>query len=416
MMRCVVRRAWVLVLSCGLGVAASAAASEAGAYRALFSGGTDLKGWKEVGGAKWSVENGEIVGRTGDGRYGWLVADGEYADFVLTLECRHDGDGNSGIQFRSHIIKDTMYGWQADFDPSHRDRHNGVYDEGGKRQWIAWPQGDAVNAVRPKDWNRYRITAVGDHVKVEINGVTTVDFHDSQFTRGIVALQVHSGKEPPVHVRFRDIRIQVLDENKGFAPLFDGKSLKGWHVAGGEKWEVVDGELVGRSRDKAEYCYLVSDREYDDFYAKLRFFYESQTGNSGFFFRCAITGVDIRGPQAEISCKPGQHTGLLYEPPARGWLNMNQWDPLKDAMYRVMDWNTLEVQAVGAHVLVHLNGWPITDLTDEKLPRKGILALQMHSGTAVKIRFKDICLKPLAAQEAGPKAGPANRSEGHASP
>ena len=384
-----------VIASSGVGCADASAG-----WRVLYAGGGDLKGWTPAGGGRWSVEDGTIVGQTGDGRYGWLVADGEYADFILELECRHEGRGNSGIQFRSHIIKDTMYGWQADFDPSNHPQHNGVYDEGGKRRWIALPEGDAVRAVRPHDWNRYRITAVGDHVKVESNGITTCDFHDPQFTRGVIALQVHSGKEPPVHVRFRNIRLRVLDENKGFVPLFDGKTLHGWHIAGGEKWTVADGELIGQSKDKAEYCYLVSDGQYDDFYAKVKFFYESQTGNSGFFFRCTIDGVDIKGPQAEISCKPGQHTGLIYEPPSRGWLNMDQWNPLKDAAYRVLAWNTLEVQAVGPHVRVHLNGWPITDLVDEKLPRRGIFALQMHSGEAVKIRFKDIVYRPLAATKA----------------
>jgi len=387
-----------LVIGClaCLPCAAGCTGNEASGWTSLYAGGKDLAGWRQVGGGKWYVENGEIVGRTGDGRYGWLVTEKEYADFVLELEGRHEGDGNSGIQFRSHVINGTMYGWQADFDPSGSEKHNGVYDEGGKRQWIALPKGEAAHAVRPRDWNRYRITAIGDHVTVEINGIGTADFHDSQFTRGIIALQVHQGRQPPVHVRFRNIRIRPLDENRGFTPLFDGQSLAGWHVAGREKWTVENGEIVAQCRQNAAYCYLLSDKPYGDFYVKLKFLCESQTGNSGFFFHSTIAGVDINGPQAEISSKPGQHTGLIYGPAGRGWLNMDQWDALKDAMYRVKQWNELEVQSVGPHILVHLNGWPISDLTDDKLPRAGMFALQMHSGEAMKIRFKDVYYKPLA--------------------
>ncbi len=391
---CNPRFRWVVILAGAISAPLAAWGAEAEDWTSLYAGAADLKGWKEIGGGKWSVENGEIVGRTGDGRYGWLVSEREYADFVLELECRHDGEGNSGIQFRSHVIKDTMYGWQADFNPTSRDGHNGMYDEGGKRGWIARPTGEALTAVKPHDWNRYRITAVGDHVRIEVNGIRMVDVHDTQATRGVIALQVHSGKEPPVHVRFRNIRIRVLDENKGFRPLFDGRSLKGWHVAGKEKWVVENGEVVAQCRQNAEYCYLLTDEQYGDFHARVKFLYESQTGNSGFFFRSSIRGVDINGPQAEISCKPGQHTGLIYAP-GRGWLNMHQWDERKDATYRVKDWNTLEVRAIGGHIIVHLNGYLISDIVDEKIPPEGMFALQMHSGEAMRIRFKDFYYKPL---------------------
>lgn len=381
----------------GLAILASAAVADetSARWESLFVNGKDLHGWHEVGGGVWTVEDGEIVGKTGDGRYGWLVSDKEYADFVLDLECKLEAAGNSGIQFRSHVIDGTMYGWQADFDPKPTQPSGSVYDEGGKRQWIARPTADAAKAMRIDGWNRYRITAIGDHVKVELNGVTMVDFRDTQFTRGIVALQVHSGKEPPVGVRWRNIRIQPLDDTKDFTPLFDGKSLAGWHVAGAEQWGVKDREIIAECKKNAEYCYLVSDREYDNFDVRLKFICDSQTGNSGFFFRCSIDGVDIKGPQAEISSGPGQHTGLIYEAGGRGWVNLDQWDKLKDGVYRVGKWNELEVVADGPSIRTYLNGYPITDITDTKLPRRGILALQMHSGAAMKIRFKDLLYRPI---------------------
>ena len=57
--------------------------------------------------------------------------------------------------------------------------------------------------------------AVGDHVVLKINGVTTVDYHepDSGIARdGIISLQIHSG--PPMEIRFKDIRIKELGANK----------------------------------------------------------------------------------------------------------------------------------------------------------------------------------------------------------
>ena len=386
---------------CGLALAAGlmgclwGRAQGAEGWKDLYVGGKDWRGWHTVGGGEWSIGGGEIIGKTGDGRYGWLVTDEVYADFILELECRHEGWGNSGIQFRSHVIEGTMHGWQADFERKLSEGANGVWDEAGKERWLALPKGEAARAVKPDDWNRYRIQAIGDHVKVWINGIPTVEFRDKQFTRGIIALQVHSGKEPPVHVRWRNIRIRVLDENEGFRSLFDGKSLAGWRVAGKEPWKVENGEIVAQCRQGAEYCYLVSEDSYDDFYAKLKFRYESGTGNSGFFFRSSIEGVDIRGPQAEIAPRNGQHTGLVYESGGRGWLNLKEWDKLKDAVYRPDEWNIMEVQAIGPRVVVHVNGWPVSDFSDERLPRQGRLALQMHSGEAMKIRFKDLYIRTL---------------------
>jgi len=199
---------FLIVLTCGVAWAATAGCSTSRQqWATLYAGGRDFAGWYTVGGGVWSVENGEIVGRTVDGRYGWLVSDREYGDFVLEIECKHLGQGNSGIQFRSYVKNDTMYGWQADFNPSGEDRAGAMYDEGGKRQWIAKASPEAAKAFKVGDWNRYRITCRGDHVTIEVNDAKAVDLHDPQFTRGVIALQVHAGKEPPVHVKFRNIRI-----------------------------------------------------------------------------------------------------------------------------------------------------------------------------------------------------------------
>ena len=36
-------------------------------------------------------------------------------------------------------------------------------------------------------------------------------------------------------------------EEPKFRPLFDGKSLAGWHKIGGGEWKVVDGEIHGKN-------------------------------------------------------------------------------------------------------------------------------------------------------------------------
>ncbi len=75
-----------------------------------------------------------------------------------------------------------------------------------------------------------------------------------------------------------------------WAPLFDGKTLNGWHVgakpADGAKefWKVKEGAITCDSlgRKDHDYVWLLSDNEYGDFELRLkvRGFRES-TGNSG---------------------------------------------------------------------------------------------------------------------------------------
>lgn len=59
--------------------------TDVGELSPLFDGQT-LKNWTPRGGAKYNVENGELIGTTGNGKYGWLISDKPYGDFVLEAE------------------------------------------------------------------------------------------------------------------------------------------------------------------------------------------------------------------------------------------------------------------------------------------------------------------------------------------
>ena len=111
----------------------------------------------------------------------------------------------------------------------------------------------------------------------------------------------------------------VAEAPGGFKPLFDGKTLQGWHALPGGSWQVADGLLVGRSA-KAErrHGLLVSDRAYDDFV--VRFQFRVVQGNSGFYFRSekVPSAVGVHGFQAEVD--RSDLIGGLYETGQRGWV------------------------------------------------------------------------------------------------
>src|SRR5438046_9988672 len=72
----------------------------------IFDGKT-LHGWSQCNGsAKYSVENGEIVGVTAKGSpNSFLCSEKEYGDFILEFEVKDDPRLNSGVQIRSHRYK-----------------------------------------------------------------------------------------------------------------------------------------------------------------------------------------------------------------------------------------------------------------------------------------------------------------------
>ncbi|MCP3915419.1 MAG: DUF1080 domain-containing protein [bacterium] len=169
----------------------------------LFNG-TDLGGWHGSADC-WSVEDGEIVGRTaGLARNEFLKSELELADFRLMLEVLLVDDAtNSGIQFRSRELEGgDVAGYQADIG---RGWWGKLYDEHG-RGLLTDVDGDQ-HVVRG-GWNRYEILAVGDHVRTWINGELCSDLVDPDGSaRGIVALQIHSGG--PTEVRFRNFELEL---------------------------------------------------------------------------------------------------------------------------------------------------------------------------------------------------------------
>jgi 3-keto-disaccharide hydrolase len=184
-------------------------------------------------------------------------------------------------------------------------------------------------------------------------------------------------------------------QNKGWTSLFDGKDLNGWKPFGNEKWFVENGTIVGESSAN-KYGYLVTDKTYRDFDLRVRFKGE-ENGNSGLFYHCRITGEspegpDIQGVQAEVDPTPGHHTGGLYESGGRGWLI--QPTPEGEKALKQGEWNLLEVSTHGAHVITRLNGIVIADYHDPA-PKftKGSIALQIHTGGGVKVRWKDLQIR-----------------------
>ncbi|CAI8318271.1 MAG: DUF1080 domain-containing protein [Candidatus Marisimplicoccus sp.] len=190
---------------------------------------------------------------------------------------------------------------------------------------------------------------------------------------------------------FSSILFSCNQDSKEIISLFNGDDLYGWTTYGTEKWYVENGDLVCENGPDNEYGYLSTNEYYDNFILTLEFKQESN-GNSGVFFRSTVEGVIIDGWQVEIS-PPGMNTGGIYESYGREWLIKP--DPKKENL-NYGDWNSMKIMVNGDNVKTWLNGIEMITLNDEIIGQgKGSIALQIHAGDDVKVRWRNINLEKL---------------------
>ena len=169
-----------------------------------FFNGQDLTGWSGTDGL-WSVENGEMVGRTeGLKRNEWIVSDLALQNFKLTVDVKLvNNEGNSGIQFRSSAHEGEVSGYQADIGAGWWGK---LYEEHGRA--LLWDKSGEEH-LKPGEWNTYEVIANGHHVQTFLNGKPCVDLEDPKgATRGIIAFQLHSGGK--TEVRYKNMKVELL--------------------------------------------------------------------------------------------------------------------------------------------------------------------------------------------------------------
>ena len=298
-------------------------------FEPLFNG-KDLKGWVQYNGqAKYTVEQGELVGRTVPGQpNSFLSTEKKYGDFILELDLKVDVRMNSGIQFRSELndgndqceVTDThtpnrVHGYQMEIDPSSRAWSGGVYDE-ARRGWL-YPleyNTAAKTAFKNNVWNHYKIEAIGTSIRTWVNGVPCAHIIDNMTPSGFISLQVHEigdSKDAGQEVRWKNIKIQTknlkptapdnlfvvnlipntisADEKRnGVRLLWDGETTKGWRGAyknyfPENVWYIKEGVLHVKGTNGAEASNGGDIVTVDEFHAfDLQFEFQlSDTANSG---------------------------------------------------------------------------------------------------------------------------------------
>lgn len=210
----------------------------------------------------------------------------------------------------------------------------------------------------------------------------------------------------------------------GFVDLFNGKDLTGW-TGNPDLWSVKDGLLTGETTGpdqlKHNQFLIWSGPEgkatVKDFELKVVFRFEG-TNNSGVQYRSRLMPEAgefvVGGYQSDIHPDAGL-TAMIYEERGRGIIAKRGEKVVvsKDGKKKaaalegkfdkvdLTQWNEMHIVARGSHITHSLNGQLVAELTDQQEDARkleGLLALQAHRGPAMKVQFKSIQLKTLAAE------------------
>ena len=221
-------------------------------------------------------------------------------------------------------------------------------------------------------------------------------------------------------------------DDKGFETIFDGKTLKGWHVSTktghsgtsknktGGKWEIVDGAITGSQDVPGNGGIVITDKKYGDFEVALEM--KNDDGpDSGLFLRCTEEGKCF---QAMIDYHKGGNLmgvygeGLGGKPHVRNFefgkdvneIKVTEFKPFPSPVtaeewpkfWKHGEWNELRARIEGnpAKVTTWIKGVKFMEYTDteKRLGDTGGIALQVHGGgdyTKQFVRYKNIRVKEL---------------------
>ncbi|HUR21295.1 MAG TPA: DUF1080 domain-containing protein [Vicinamibacterales bacterium] len=172
---------------------------------------------------------------------------------------------------------------------------------------------------------------------------------------------------------------------QGWTLLFDGKTLNGWSPSGAADWQVEDGTITFTTGAGS----LITTKAFGNFELKAEFYPESNT-NSGIYLRCpggtppsSRVCYEVNIYDAHATDPTGSIVGVHSTLPERAQTSGK--------------WNSFEMSANGAHLVIKLNGKAATDVVEEKIKAmNGAIVLQAGGpGGPGRIRFRNIKIRPI---------------------
>jgi hypothetical protein len=218
----------------------------------------------------------------------------------------------------------------------------------------------------------------------------------------------------------------------GFIPLFDGKTLNGWHVSAktghsrasknqsGGKWVIENGAIIGSQDIPGNGGIIITDEKFGDFEVVLEM--NNDFGpDSGLFLRSTEDGKawqamidyhangNVMGIYGEgLGGKPHVRNYSFRRAPEDIQLATNTPVPLPVLpeswrhFWRHGQWNELRARIVNnpPTITTWINGVKIMEWTETEIrhPAMGGIALQVHGGgnhTKEFVRYRNVRVKRL---------------------
>ncbi len=407
------------------------------AWTSLFDGHS-LAGWV---GSGYEVQDG-VIACTPKGEF--LHTEKEYGDFVFDFDFKLKAGSNNGIGIRYPGTGDAAYvGMEIqvldDRDEKYKDIkewqfHGSVYNLQPSIQ-------KDKNFLKPVgEWNHETIIAIGDHIKVILNGETITDCFlksltydeakhpGAKRTTGYLAFCGHGDYVAYKNLKLADYTAapalpQSTQSNQppvGFKALFNGKDLTGWQGLVGDgnpfkrralspdalataqakgddsahaHWSVADGALVFDGKGQS----LCTAKAYGDFEMYVDWKIPAKA-DSGIYIR-STPQIQIWDPSNEAQFQHGcqKGSGGMWNNKGPGLVGK---DPLVKADRALGEWNTFHIRMVGERVSIDLNGQRVVDeqllenywQPGQPLLREELIELQNHGNT---LYFRNLYVKEL---------------------
>ncbi len=223
-------------------------------------------------------------------------------------------------------------------------------------------------------------------------------------------------------------------DEPGFTPIFDGKTLSGWHVSAktghsgaskhqtGGRWVVEDGVMIGSQDIPGNGGIVITDEQFGDFEVALEM--KNDFGpDSGLFLRSTEDG---KAWQAMIDYHANGNLMGVYgegiggQPDVYNFKFLDSVEKIREVVSPVSpslpvrpeiwpqfwhhgQWNELRARIVGnpPHITTWINGVRFCDWqeTQRRHPDTGGIALQVHGGgdtTKQFVRYRNIRVKKLS--------------------
>ena len=213
------------------------------------------------------------------------------------------------------------------------------------------------------------------------------------------------------------------DDNTGFVPIFDGKTLKDWD-GDPNFWRAENGEIVGETTAekvvKVNNFLIWRGGTVKDFELKTEF--KINGTNSGIQYRSSelpeIGKWVLKGDQADIEFTNG-YTGNIHEERGRtghvvlsrrgevtrvtGGPKFKTLATIGDAtllkgIININGWNSYHIIARGPVIMQIINGQLMSVVIDEDTKNfvpEGLVGFQMHVGPSFKVQYRNIFYKKL---------------------